>query len=369
MAWKDAGRFECLEIPDMYKKVDMTLDTPVSFCLPREVDEGICAVMILRAVGRRHNEFVESIGLKRLTQQRTLDSKRKAVVSSKFFSDAHKIEYELEEKFVPFVAKQCVEINENGSVQYNFANAEQYLMDTFFAGKPQINVEVATIQYTDAQGKINTNLLKQKVTQEKLSDDMQANILEELGAVATANKCLGLLETCISFLQVTGGSFIQKLDVGDQNLTTYVKDVLLMDKADFMSKTISQKVKLKHIDSLWTLLKDYTTIDPFESVHGKYKAKLDEKEVDALKSAAPKLKLDKTLPVMMSMIREKLGENGPNPKTSIHDNLGFERGILDEETYMNPEAWFSEAFPKSIKMTCFKEAFEILTACHMDVMA
>merc|ERR1711871_1938378 len=100
-------------------------------------------------------------------------------------------------------------------------------MDVFFVGKPLVEMELRMVQYTDDEGAVNTMLLKEKVDQEPLTREEQKQILNELGSPAQAHRCMKQLETCISFLQATGGSYIQKIGVGDKQLVEYAKDVLL----------------------------------------------------------------------------------------------------------------------------------------------
>lgn len=71
---------------------------------------------------------------------------------------------------------------------------------------------------------------------------------------------------CMYSYTYTGGSFVQHLDVGDKTLGSYVQDVLMMDESDFHSTIISTQVCLKHIDSLYNLLRDFTVADIFAKV-------------------------------------------------------------------------------------------------------
>ena len=75
-SWRYVERFGCMPIPPMYKELSMELKTPISFSMPSDKDEGICPLM-------RGRE------LQRSTQ-------RQSVVSSKFFSRAHSIVYDLD---------------------------------------------------------------------------------------------------------------------------------------------------------------------------------------------------------------------------------------------------------------------------------
>ncbi len=47
------------------------------------------------------------------------------------------------------------------------------------------------------------------------------------------------------------------------------------------------QVRLKHIDCLWKLLRDFTVADPFANVRPKYRDPLDEKMTDAINAASP----------------------------------------------------------------------------------
>jgi len=362
LGWKFVERFTCLEIPQMLKNAAVDEKTPITMILPQEKDEGICGLGIMNYLSRRHNQFVEIIYEKLLLrgQQLQRNSSRKNVVSSKFFAPAHALTYDLEGKFIPFVAKQCVSVGEDGARVYNFDNAEQYLLDVFFVGKPLVEMELRMVQYTDDEGAVNTMLLKEKVDQEPLTREEQKQILTELGSPAAAHSCMRLLEICISFLQATGGSYIQKIGVGDKFLLEYVKDVLLMKDVDFGSHTIQSKIKLKHIDSLWKTLRDFTVKDPFENVHARYKEVLDTKEGKQLQTAASKLDLDALVPTMQELIIQRLTEPQMSAKAPIADFIGW---APVGENFMNDLEWF-KAFPSKIEMKYIVDVYKMLSECH-----
>eukprot|EP00468_Gymnochlora_sp_CCMP2014_P001514 CAMPEP_0167741726 /NCGR_PEP_ID=MMETSP0110_2-20121227/1016_1 /TAXON_ID=629695 /ORGANISM="Gymnochlora sp., Strain CCMP2014" /LENGTH=5340 /DNA_ID=CAMNT_0007625809 /DNA_START=69 /DNA_END=16091 /DNA_ORIENTATION=- len=362
LGWKFVSRFTCLEIPQLYKDAKIDEKTPITMVLPQEKDEGICGLGIMNYLSRRHNQFVEIIYEKLLLRGQNLQrtNSRKNVVSSKFFAPAHALDYDLEGKFIPFVAKQCVSLADDGSKIYNFDNAEQYLLDVFFVGKPLVEMELRMVQYTDDEGAVNTMLLKEKVDQEPLTREEQKQILTELGSPAAAHKAMKLLETCISFLQATGGSYIQKIGVGDKFLIEYVKDVLLMKEVDFGSHTIQSKIKLKHIDSLWKTLRDYTVKDPFERVHSRYKETLDAKETKKLTAAAAKMDLEVLVPTMQDVIYQKLTEPITAGNSNISDFIGW---VQVGENFMNDLPWF-QSFPGKIQMRCIVDAYKLLAAAH-----
>lgn len=212
----------------MYKEVRMTRETPVVFCLPGEKDEGICPLQLCRFLGEQHNRFVERVDELLLLRGEELQrsTNTQTVVSSKFFAPAHALDYDLNGQYLPFVEKQCLTVTRTGQCVYDFKNAEQYLMDVFFSSKPLIDLEVRMFQYTNGESE-GVSLLRQKVSQELLDKETMDQILKELGSKTEARKCMELLETCISFLQATGGSFIQHLDVGEKTLGQYTKEVTI----------------------------------------------------------------------------------------------------------------------------------------------
>ena len=89
--WKFVERFNCTLFPDMYKMVQMNLDTPIAFSLPSENDEGICPLQLARFLGEKHNRMVEMVDELLLLRGEEFQraATRQPVVSSKFFSQAH----------------------------------------------------------------------------------------------------------------------------------------------------------------------------------------------------------------------------------------------------------------------------------------
>jgi hypothetical protein len=357
-SWRYVERFGCMPIPPMYKSLTQEKDTPISFSMPSEKDEGICPLMLARFLGEKHNRFVQRVDELFLMRGRELQrsTARQSVVSSKFFTNAHALTYDLQSGFLPFVEKQCVQYSVSGNVQYDFKKAEQYLLDIYFNGKPLIDLEVRMIQYTNAQAG-GTFLLKQKVKQESLPKEMTDKILKELGSPAQARHAQELLETCISFLLATGGSFVQQLDIGDKKLGEYVKTVLLMEEAEFGSSIISQQVKLKHIDALWKLLRDLTVVDPFSVVHAKYKAALDEKSAQALATVCDRLDTKMLVPMLKEFITDQLQEEHIGSDASIKVTIGY---LMAGDVYLFNLPWFATHFPENLTMRNILEVWRVI---------
>lgn len=248
-----------------------------------------------------------------------------------------------------------MQYSSSGNVQYDFKKAEQYLLDVYFSGKPLIDLEVRMVQYSNSAQE-GTFALRQKVKQEPLTKDQCDKILKELGSPAKARTCLELLETCISFLQATGGSFVQTLDVGEKKLGDYVKATLMMDEAEFGSRIVSDAVKLKQIDALWKLLRDFTVVDPFAQVRPKYKVALDEKQAALLTAACDRIDVKTIVPLLKEFIETSLSEDYMNEDASMAETVG---NLASGDTLLASLDWFVH-WPEALPMKNCLDAFHLL---------
>jgi len=357
-SWSFVKRFGCVTIPATYKDVSMDLNAPIAFSLPSEKNEGICPLSLSQFLGQKHNHFVERVDELLLLRGNELQrsSARNHTISSKFFSSAHALSYNLHDEFLPFVEKQCVQLSPNGDLIYDFKAAEQYLLDVYFMGKPLIELTVRMFQYANAdQG--SSMGLREKVKQEFLTQDTEHKILAELGSQSVARTCLELLDTCISFLMAAGDQSL-RLDVGDMSLGQYVRTVLCMEEVEFGSSLIATKVKLKHIDCLRKLLRDFTVVDPFASVRPKYRAPLDEKDQALLTERAAKMDLNVLCSVLKEYIISILSEDNQSATHTIKSVMDF---LLDDvsDQYLSEMPWAAE-FPDKLVMGQILETYRCL---------
>ena len=239
-------------------------------------------------------------------------------------------------------------------------SAENYLIDMYFSGKPLIELEVLMIQYTDEQ-QINTStqLLKQKLYQEELNNETKNSILKEITTPSQARSALELLETCINFLQATGGSIIQHLssNVGNMTLGSYVKSVLLLSGEEFgWSNAISNQVQLKHIEALYLLLRSQVSGDLFSSVHKKYKVELETNLINELNINIQYLDLNILLPCLREFIISQLAEEHISINQSMLELIGY---LEYQDSYLNDLPWI-KYFPKNITMKYCLNTFKYL---------
>ena len=57
-SWHRIEAFGCEEVPKIYRKQRMSLDTPICFSLPAEDDEGMCPLHLAQYLVNSHNDFV-----------------------------------------------------------------------------------------------------------------------------------------------------------------------------------------------------------------------------------------------------------------------------------------------------------------------
>jgi len=262
------------------------------------------------------------------------------------------INYSMETDFLPYLqtqTEQSLTFGTGSSISYDFARIEQYIVDSFFAGKPQIDLEVRRFEFSN-EARVTGALfnLKQKIKQTKLSEDMKQKILQDLPSLQQINRVKKLLEVAIGFLSSTGGSTTQQIP-GDEFLSNYITNTLLLTEGFSLGTTIEKHVKLKHIVSLWEFLEDKLNEDPFEKVLPKYRSDIDEYLEKDLIDVSQYLDLDILLPLMKDLILSYFTEgNGKiGAKITLKDTMEF--CIIEGDINLGSKEWFKLYFPSHIE--------------------
>jgi len=380
LAWNDVRTFlpapgeETGEpIPARFR-VQINGSTPITMLLASDRDEGKCASALTAELVRRHNAFLVTITTHLKNNGQALLQDTSTYVSPRFFSEAQAISYDLDSKFVPFVAKQCVDHTEEGGTVYNFDNAQQYLMDTFFVGKPLVDAfdsQALKLQFADDDDAVDIAALARRVPQDELTRDMRDSILSDLRSGAAALKCLRQLETAISFLSATGT--VRKTqntsDLGDMLLSTYMRGTLLMgDAVESMgSKTIEQQVCLKHVASLWSTLRSLLVKSKFQDVHIIYKHHLESKITRKIKEdvtggpLTTDRRLETLLQLMQTTIATVLVESSMDASKPAKDFIGLAE--LDGK-FLRTYEWFQQGFPGDVPLSCVVDLYKTLEDVH-----
>lgn len=204
-------------------------------------------------------------------------------------------------------------------------------------------------------------MLRSVVPQRPLPKDLEARLLAELNAAASASGTLRRVEESIAFILSTGAGSALGEEAGGTLLSVYVRDVLLVSEP-LLSKVAQDEVRLWHLDALLRLLQNATALDPMESVVAKYRAPLTPDLEAELKAATPHLDLALLLSALRSFAVEHLREEFLNANedmklvlAEVQTDDGGDVGDLD---------WFRH-FPDGVQMRHWVSVFSMLSGVGM----
>jgi len=361
LSWRSVERFGCTRIPADFVQMEMGLDVPITFCLPTDTDEGICPLALVRYLVDQHNNFVQAVDERILMSRRSTHraDSRTPSVSSRHFTLAHAISYNLMGDFIPFLEKQCVSITSSG--EYDFKKAEARLLNHYFPTVPAMDLELRAFVFAHEQHLSGGMApLRQKVKQQPLPPDTEDAIRRDITTPAQASRCIEVLETAISFLTATGGSFMKRLDetVGEMMLLQYLRTVLLMDDTTQIgSRAIIQQVQLKHLEALWNLLSSITEVDPLENISQRYTEPLSDRMSKLLKTRGKLMEIGTLIPLLKGFIVNQLIEGTMDPESKAKDNIGW---IDTGDVYLMDLPWFLDNWPDSMPLKNIVAAYKLL---------
>jgi len=268
---------ECgVEVP----KVAMQLSTSITLCLPTDVDQGLLPKALASTLVDFHNEF-------RKLAQTHLDARGGRApepprVESSMLSESNVIfhrerSYEAAlNKLLRFVMRHCLIVSlKNGKLSFDLAAAEKWLVDTYFASCPLVQLDLQYMKYVDDNAVSNALQrlrLSDNVEAEPLPQEMVAEIQRRVPGPSEAQPMIEELEQALVIMidAIVGAEV-----TGDSKLWS-----VLMLKSDVFAG-----VKLRHVDSLYNLLKSKVVTDDFPTVNSLYKDPLDEAAKEQLAEA------------------------------------------------------------------------------------
>lgn len=256
-SWSNVQKHGCIRFSTDFNGLRMDSSVAVSFSLPNEIDEGNCPLALAHFLIDKHNTFAQLVDEVKLLRTRHQSSKsnsntsdgadisRIQVISSKFLTPAHTIRCDIHNDFIPLIEKHCMVLSSTGKTAYDFAKAENLLIDRFLADVCAIDLEMPGFTFSHEQhlqGGLSS--LRQKLKQKPLAPDVIRAIKRDITTPSQAQYILEIIETVVSFLSATGGSLVQTLNetVGDMLISKYMSTVLLMDE-EIGARVIAQQVK------------------------------------------------------------------------------------------------------------------------------
>jgi len=254
----------------------MTMDTPLCFSLPFEEDEGVVPLALVQWLVNEHNTFlytVDELLLMNGSEVQRNGPQKNASISSRFAGSSHMLHHSVAD-LLHFVEHRCT-AHRGSYLVYDLSKAEFYLIERFLNGKPVIDLELRMFEFSSDVSSVGSALLtlQSKLEQEQLSPDIEQAARRELSHPSAAARCKELVELALSFLAATGGDSGFKLgaSLGNLPLAHYVRDVLLLPEDSLVSATIISRVRLRHLSSLVSLLRELTVGELFGNVQDKWK--------------------------------------------------------------------------------------------------
>merc|ERR1711871_1229200 len=185
-----------------------------------------------------------------------------------------------------------------------------------------------------------------------------------LVGIAAAQNALAQIETAANFLSATlssagaeGRGAIGELYLGER-LTL---DMRMSEEVQGrLGSTITQQIKLKHIDGLCEMLRQLVGVDPLDSVAALYRAELEEEAEQSLRTAVPLLELPLPLPVLRGFVVTRCVAEDIGAGSALADSLAW---CTDDESgdFLSELSWF-ENFPTNVPMGSAVAALGFLEA-------
>jgi hypothetical protein len=367
--WPFITSIECEPLNPQYRGLTMGDSTPLAFCLPTREGAGMCVVELARELGRKHNALVTAVDEYLLLhgQENQRAAALQQEVGSGQFQLGHAIRYDMA-VLETYVRQHCVLLAGEDTApgqQFDFARAEQFLIDTWLSGLPMFRLEQRLMVFIGSDNfgsDFSLAAFKAKVKQDKLPSDATQALTKEMTSPVMVRAFLELIETTVLFLQETGGTMAHDLAIGDKPLGEYMLSVLMLtadERPPNFGTVFPPRVLLKHTEAVYLCMQSVLVVDPMARAAAKYKSPLDAFHKDALRAVLPRL----DLPVLVRCVKECVTDNCVSESigatSRIKDTIG-EVWVDDDQTLRETD-WF-DVFPDTIPMAQIVETCTFLSA-------
>jgi hypothetical protein len=371
--WPFITSIECEPLNPQYRGLVMGDRTPLAFCLPTREGAGMCVVELARELGRKHNALVTAVDEYLLLhgQENQRAASLQQEVGSGQFVPSHAIRYDMA-VLETYVRQHCVLLagEDEGSrsapgQQFDFARAEQFLIDTWLSGLPMFRLEQRLMVFIGSDNfgsDFSLAAFRTKVKQDKLPPDAIQALTKELTSPVLVRAYLELIETAVLFLQETGGTLAHDLAIGDKSLGEYMLSVLMLaadERPPNFGAVFPPRLLLKHTEAVYLCMQSVLVVDPMARAAAKYKSQLDMVHKDALRAVVPRV----DLPVLVRCVKECVTDNCVSESigaaSRIKDTIG-EVWVDDDQTLREMD-WF-DVFPDAIPMAQIVETCAFLSA-------
>jgi hypothetical protein len=292
-------------VTDNLKKVMISRESAMIWCIADEANEGICPLALTRWLVERHNELVQTVCNTNKHPSRE--------VSSRLLGQ-HDVVHCNEEQIMRFLRSRCVTYGIGGKLNFDFKQLETKLRRDL--AKPGITVELRQFQWL-GESYSTSNELRTVVRQRDLPPDVSERIRKEITSATTANTCLQKVQMSVSFILKAG--VLSMESASSMPLSEYLRTVLSEGHDSLPSATARAEVHLSHVDAFQKLLKSIMKKDPMDNIDSKYNAEMPpelQQQVLEVKKDIPEELTDTLATFAESMLREAyMGESIPMMET------------------------------------------------------
>jgi len=359
IAWPYIERHECLELTENLKKVMITEESDMIWCIADSANEGICPLALTQWLVTRHNELVQVVSATAHRANKNdargqRGARSMAPVSSRLLGQHDVINYD-EKELMRFLRSRCVTYGVGGKLNFDFKQLEQQLKREL--AKPEITMELRGFHWLGEE-LATSHELKSIIRQKDLPPDVAERMRAELSSPSVANDCLQKVQMSISFILKSGGGLSGE-HAGEMHLIEYLRTVLSEGEDCIPSATARAEVRLSQVDSFVKLLKQLVNKDPMDGIDPKYCADLPEELERQLVAVLPGLPKEILISVLATFAETRLTEAWIGEEVKLFEILESVEDLQDE-----PEAFndVKQRLPGGVLMKHWAAVYKLLKA-------
>ncbi|XP_053308819.1 E3 ubiquitin-protein ligase RNF213 [Spea bombifrons] len=339
---------------------DISLQSEISFLLPRRQGKGLCATALISYLITLHNGFVRAM-------ENYTKEEQKYSISASEVMDVHVISYEVEKDLVPIILSNCqysVQSGQETLQEFDLRKIQRQIISRFLQGKPLITLD-GLPSFILVQDRNYENIfmeVKKRLPQETLPNSTINIISKDLNAYSDVCEALHIVDVTLGFLPTSTKD-------PENVFTKYIEeDLHMVEETNVHILEALERCRLKHVIALWQLLTALKSehllrlkMDPFADVDKAYKQPLNQDSQQKLnmflEQHGPNLLLLELHEMILLKLKKPRSPDEFKPAWTLRETLG---PLLDAKDVSFPE--LEAYFPEQIALAHCIEAWKITAA-------
>jgi len=368
------------------QKERMGRSTPVAFSLPSSVPgetdaQGLCTIQLLNMMLAAHNDVLQALtdaGQRPDTAGKQAAGPAAAVAVGQEYAELpvtnftsspdilrrQLINYSRERDLLPLLSsmmKQDTAFGNGHMLEYELNRIQDCLSHRLLAGRVPINLQIRHFSYAGELRRTGRlGLLLQRIPQVELPASVRAAIGDETDTLHRLTRLSNVVEDAVGFLTSVGGGNVRGID-GEMPLAKYIQEVLLIPVAEWehvATPTVTNAVRLKHLQSLVVCLEELQQGDVTDRVASAYTEPLPKAVRDSLMASVGQVDLGVFLPILREFMTSQLTTPSWPTDAPLKEYLGYS---TDHPAMDEPGGWFETAIPEELMLAHTVEVFKLLS--------